>query len=246
VAENGADWLGVNNLEEGLQIRRLGINLPVLILGYVPLAVLKTAAENNLSLVVYDRETVKELPAGAKVHLKIETGTNRQGIRPEKAMVRVGIGLYGLLPSKETRIFAQQAKAKFQLKPVLTWKTRIVQVKIVPKTETVSYGRTWRASRQSKIAVLPVGYYDGYDRKLSNCGRVLIHGQFVSVAGRICMNMTMVDVTDIANVKLEDEVILIGRQGKNEVTAEELAEKIGTINYEVVSRINPLIPRKVV
>ena len=93
-----------------------------------------------------------------------------------------------------------------------------------------------------KLVVLPIGYHDGYDRKLSNSGRALIHGQPASVVGRVAMNMTMVDVTDIG-ADLDDEVVLIGRQGNGEIRAEELAEKIGTIPYEVLARINPLIPR---
>jgi alanine racemase len=93
-----------------------------------------------------------------------------------------------------------------------------------------------------KIAVLPIGYYDGYDRKLSNCGRSLVRGRAVPVVGRVAMNMTMLDVTDV-HAEPEDEVVLLGRQGNAEVRADELADKIGTIAYEVVSRINPLIPR---
>ena len=93
-----------------------------------------------------------------------------------------------------------------------------------------------------KLVVLPIGYYDGYDRKLSNSGRALIHGQPASVIGRVAMNMTMLDVTDIG-AELDDEVVLIGRQGNAEIRVEELAEKIGSIPYEVLARINPLLPR---
>lgn len=100
--------------------------------------------------------------------------------------------------------------------------------------------------KETKIAVLPVGYFDGYDRKLSNLGRVLVKGQFSPVVGRICMNMMMVDVTSIPGVYPEEEVVLIGKQGKNEISVDELAEKVKTINYEIVSRINPHIPRKII
>ncbi|KPJ70313.1 hypothetical protein AMJ51_02305, partial [Microgenomates bacterium DG_75] len=162
-------------------------------------------------------------------------------------LVRLGISLYGLWPSREVKILVNRSKKpKVELKPVLSWKARVVQVKKVSKGETIGYGRTFRTNREMKIAVVPVGYWDGYDRKLSNNGRVLIKGQFCPIVGRVCMNMFMVDVSEIPHLRLEEEVILIGKQGKNEITVEELAEKIGTINYEMITRINPLIPRKVV
>jgi alanine racemase len=157
-------------------------------------------------------------------------------------MVRVGIGTYGIWPSRETQLAARERGKRPSLQPVLTWKTRVAQVKHVAAGEYVGYGLTYRASRPMTLVVLPVGYYDGYDRKLSNSGRALIHGQPASVVGRVAMNMTMLDVTDIG-AELDDEVVLIGRQGNAEIRAEELAEKIGSIPYEVVSRINPLIRR---
>lgn len=337
-SQNGADWLGVNSLEEGIFLRDLRIKQPILVLGYIPLANIKEAIKHDLSFIVYNSETIKRANQAAarskkkaKIHLKIETGTHRQGInttdlkefvqlclageniiiegiythyaniedtldhrfamnqlkefkkavdlvdqvdRVNRAnqdnqekplchtacsaaiilysetffdMVRLGIGLYGLWPSREVKILANRSKkAKIELKPILSWKTKIAQIKPVAKGATVGYGRTFRANRGMEIAIIPVGYWDGYDRKLSNCGQVLVKGQFAPVVGRICMNMFMVDVSEIANLKLEEEVVLIGKQGKNEITTEELAEKIGTINYEVVTRINPLIPRKVV
>ena len=120
----------------------------------------------------------------------------------------------------------------------------MIQVKEISKGETVGYGRTYRAKKKIKIAVLPVGYNEGYDRKLSGRGEVLIKGAKCKVLGRVCMNLIMVDVSG-KNVKVNDEAVLIGKQGGAEVTAEELAEKIGTINYEAVTRINPLMPRKI-
>jgi alanine racemase len=161
-------------------------------------------------------------------------------------LIRLGLGLYGLWPSRETKISAQEKGMKINLQPVLTWKTRVAQVKEVAKGETIGYGRTFTTARKTKMAVLPVGYWDGYDRGLSNQGQVLIKGYPAPVIGRICMNMMMVDITSIPRIKSEDEVVLLGKQGKEEITAEEIAQKIGTINYEVVTRINPLIPRKVV
>lgn len=158
-------------------------------------------------------------------------------------MVRVGIGLYGLWPSDLTKKLAKKKGITLDLKPVLSWKTRVAQIKKVKKGETIGYGRTYTAGCDMKIAILPIGYFDGYDRHLSNQGRVLIKGKLARIVGRVMMNMVVVDVTEIPNIKVENEVILIGKDGKNEITAEELAQKIGTINYEVVTRINQQLPR---
>lgn len=161
-------------------------------------------------------------------------------------MVRLGISMYGLWPSKETFVSAQERNRQINLEPVLTWKTRIAQIKNIKAGDPVGYGLTERVSRDSKIAVLPVGYWDGYDRKLSGIGNVLIKGERCKLLGRVCMNMVVVDVTDVVDAKLEDEVIILGKQGKEEITVEEIAQKIETINYEVVTKINPLIPRIIV
>lgn len=161
-------------------------------------------------------------------------------------MVRLGISMYGLWSSKETKAVAKNKNSEFNLRPVLTWKTIVAQIKNIAAGTPVGYGLTERVGRDSKIAILPVGYYDGYDRKLSSVGNVLIRGKRCKVLGRICMNMVIVDVTDLERIELEDEVVLLGRQGREEVSADDLAGKIGTINYEVVTRINPLIARKIV
>ncbi len=156
-------------------------------------------------------------------------------------MVRIGIGLYGLWPSPETQAKSKYygARSSIVLKPALTWKTRVVQVKELPASTPIGYDCTYKLKRKGKIAVLPVGYWDGYDRKLSNCGQVLIRGRRAPIRGRVCMNLTMVEVTKIPKVMVGDEVILLG----GEITTEEIAKKVGTINYEIVTRINPLIPR---
>ena len=107
----------------------------------------------------------------------------------------------------------------------------------------VGYGCTEILRRWSKIAVLPVGYWDGFDRRLSSIGEVLVRGQLCRVVGRVCMNMCMVDVTEVPRVAQEDEVVLIGRAGKNRMRADDLAQKMNTVHYEVTTRINPLIPR---
>lgn len=167
--------------------------------------------------------------------------------RSRFSMVRVGIGLYGLWPSRETKIAVLSKRMKVSLKPVLSWKSIIAQVKNVAKGESVGYGRAWFSRRKSKIAVIPIGYSDGFDRKLSNVGRVIIRESFAPIIGRVAMNMIMVDVTDIKRVRAGDIVVIIGRtEGNLAITPDEIAEKIGTINYEVVSRINPLLPRIVI
>ena len=329
VLEAGADWLAVNSLEEAAALRNAGVRAPMICLAYVPFALLEEAVMLDARLTVYNCETVDRLGAisgslkrTARVHLKVETGTNRQGVwgpdllhlaqavrkypcleleglsthyaniedvtehrfaeqqlnsfheacqlledngipvaikhtactaaailfpRTLFNLARVGIGIYGLWPSKETKISALQAGiALNELEPVLTWKTRIAQIKNVRPGSAIGYGCTDLATQETRLAVLPVGYYDGYDRKLSSIGYVLIRGRRAPVRGRVCMNMSMADVTNIPGVALEDEAVLLGRQGSDSVSAETLAGKIGTINYEVVSRINPLIPRIVI
>ncbi len=158
-------------------------------------------------------------------------------------MVRVGIGLYGLWPSAQTAEAARRAGIALELRPVLSWKARVVHLNEVPFGEPVGYGCTYVATRPRRIAVLPVGYYEGFDRGLSNRGRVLIRGQVAPVVGRVAMNMTMVDVTDIPGVTVGDEAVIIGRQGNRSLTAEDMAALLDTINYEVVTRINPALPR---
>ncbi|MBF2050240.1 MAG: alanine racemase [Leptolyngbya sp. IPPAS B-1204] len=168
------------------------------------------------------------------------------------AMVRVGIAAYGLWPSKETyakvlQTFADRGEGFIPtLQPVLSWRARVVQVKAVPAGGYVGYGRTFRAAYPMKIAVLPVGYHEGYDRRLSNLGYVIINGMRAPVCGRICMNMFMVDVTHIPNVQVGTIATLLGSDGEERVSAEQLASWMGTINYEVVARIHPSQPRYLV
>jgi alanine racemase len=162
-------------------------------------------------------------------------------------LARVGIGLYGLWPSKETYVSAlMQGQDALRLEPAMTWKTRVAQVKWVEAGEYVGYGLTYRCTRRTRLAVLPVGYANGYDRQLSNVAHVLVRGQRAPVRGRVCMNLTMVEVTDIPEVRLEDEVVLLGAQGAEHIHAETLAAWAQTINYEVVARADPLAPRMLV
>lgn len=155
-------------------------------------------------------------------------------------MVRVGIGMYGLWPSVETKEFA---KDNLNLVPALSWKTVIGEIKNVPVGSKVGYDSTETLFCDSKIAVCPIGYWHGYGRVFSSIGRVLVNGKFARVLGRISMDMIVIDVTDISNVSILDEVVLIGRSGEEEITAEYLSN-IGDMSwYELITRINPLIKR---
>jgi len=273
-------------------------------------------------MVVKLAEASRKLGRPAHLHFKLETGTNRQGIPPEKItgfvdrarrrpgiviegitshfaniedttdhryprrqleiyrsaiealgtrgisvplrhmsctaavilfpetwfnLVRVGIGLYGLWPSKETYLSClEKRRDPLSLRPVLSWKARVAQIKKVPKDALVGYGGTYKTTRPTTLAVVPVGYYDGYARSLSNSSHVLIKGRRAALRGRIAMNFLIADVTDIPGVGLEEEVTLIGRDGAEEISADNLAALAGTISYEVLARINPLVPRTVV
>lgn len=158
-------------------------------------------------------------------------------------LVRAGISLYGMWSSNETKLVAKQKNINLILKPALTWQTQIVQIKKIPAGTPVSYGLTEKVKRESRIAILPVGYWDGYDRGLSGIGEVLVNGCRARILGRICMNMTIIDITDIPDAELFDSAILLGKSGEEKISAEEIAKKINTINYEITTRINPLIKR---
>jgi len=155
--------------------------------------------------------------------------------------VRLGLSLYGLWSLED----GHKIRKKYQLRPALSWKTRIMQIKQLPKNSFVGYGRTYRTKNEIRLAILPVGYWDGFDRGLSNQGGVLIGGKKCNVLGRVCMNLIMVNISE-TRAKVGDEAVLIGRQGRQIITADDLAIKLGTINYEVVTRLNPLIARKIV
>lgn len=151
-------------------------------------------------------------------------------------MVRPGIMLYGVYPSPEMT-------EQIDLKPALSWKTNILQLKKVPSGTSISYGQTFITARESLIATLPVGYADGYPRLLSNRGQALVRGQRAPVVGRVCMDLTMIDVTDIGNVEQGDEVVLLGRQDNAEISADEVAAWANTISYEILTSIGARIPR---
>jgi len=154
-------------------------------------------------------------------------------------LVRPGIALYGVEPYPSRAL-------KNELRPVMELRTEILHIKNVQKNFTVSYGRTFKTRRRSIIATVPVGYADGLDRHLSNNAHVLVRGEKAPVAGRICMDLTMIDVTGIKDVKIGDGVTIIGRQGRESVTAVEIADRIGTIPYEVFTKIGIRVPRRFV
>lgn len=320
------DWFGVDNVDEGLALKKAGIRKPILILGFTPSWRMKDAVRAGLRMVVSTVEQAKAARAAAKgkkahLHVKVETGTTRQGaglrelpavaqvIRSSKQLVfeglsthyaniedatdhayaagqldayqnaldildahgivppvkhtactaaamlypdthfdlvRVGIGLYGIWPSLETRVETEAKGIELELKPVMAWKTTVAQVKDVKRGTPISYGLTEKMPRDGKVAVLGVGYWDGFDRGLSSVGEVLVRGRKAKVLGRVCMNMCMIDVSDIPGVKAEDEVVLLGESGKLAVTPDEMAAKLETIAYEVVTRVNPTLPRVLV
>lgn len=191
---------------------------------------------------------IAEKAYGAEIPVKHTACSAAAILFPEThfSVARTGIALYGMWPSHETQVSAQERGVALAIQPALAWKTMVAQVKRVQKGTPVSYGLTTHLTRDSRVAVIPVGYWDGVDRKYSSVGTFLIRGRRAPILGRVCMNMCMVDVTDIPGVRVEDEVVLIGTQKKERMTPEEFAAKIGSFNYETVTRINPLIPRRYV
>jgi alanine racemase len=184
-------------------------------------------------------ETVKS--AGFAPHLHA-AATSAALLFPETRldMVRIGIGLYGLWPSKETNAALED---RLKLKPALSWHTLISEIKNVRAGERIGYDFTELLSRNSRIAILPIGYWHGYPRALSGIGHVLVRGKRAKIAGRVSMDMAAIDVTDIPDTKYLDIVTMLGYQEDQQILANELADLAGTINYEIITRINPLIKR---
>ena len=197
----------------------------------------------KMQLAEFEKAVAAFHRAGFKNIVRHATASGGTLLFPETHldMVRIGMGMYGYWPSEESRIKNQESR--FLLKPVLIWKTVITEIKEIPAGSAVGYDLTERVSRKTKIAVLPIGYWHGYDRGLSSVGEVLIRGKRVKVLGRVSMDMTVIDVTDVPWVKDGDEVVLIGKQKKDAIWADEVALKLGTTQYEVLTRINPLIRR---
>jgi alanine racemase len=315
--ESGATWLGVNTVDEGIQLRRAGLTVPILVLGHCPPQEAAKVVANHLTPTVTTLETALAL-AGASaerglvtpVHIKVDTGMGRYGLLPEEVvafarrvaalpslsleglwthfataeeadqtftwqqfavyqavtrnladqglvfplhhaansaatidslethldLVRCGLSIYGLYPSPQT-------SRAVPLRPALALKARLARVCRLPAGASVGYGRTWVATRPSVIALVPLGYADGYRRALSNRGVALVHGQRVPLVGRVSMDQLTVDVSSVPDVRPDDEVVLIGRQGEAEITADEVADMLGTINYEVTTAIATRVPR---
>jgi len=326
---SSVEYIALHSAAEAARARHEGWDRRILIVGYIPVAVLDAVFELKLEPTVYNLETINKLgrlsnkyKQEVDIHLKIETGTNRQGVEIDRLvkfataiksypqlnvkgisthfaniedttdhsyaesqlgvfnravkqagklglkaeyrhtacsaalllfeetkfeLVRPGIALYGLWPSKETYLsYRLKGGENNILSPVMTWKTRVAQIKEVPADAYVGYGCTFRTTSRTRLAILPIGYYEGYDRSLSNLSHVLIKGKRAPVRGRICMNLMMVDITDIKGVRLEEEVVLLGKSGSERISADQLALWAGTVNYEIISRINENIPRVII
>jgi alanine racemase len=209
------------------------------------LADVEDETEHTFARVQLDRfdAAVAGLPAGVLRHCAA-SAAHLLLPRSRYDMVRPGIAAYGLWPSVETRIASSLVHGEdaVVLQPALTWKTRISEIKTVPAGGYVGYGRTLRLPRESRIAIIPVGYWDGFDRALSGRGSALVSETRVPLAGRVCMNMSMLDITGVS-AEVGDEVVLIGQQGDQRITVEELAGWADTINYEVVARLHPRLDR---
>lgn len=321
----GADFFAVSNIDEGIEIRKSGSKLPIVILGYTPVSEAENLAEYDISQAVFSLEYAKELSEKCveedcicKMHIKVDSGMSRIGFMcqefprdeysieeiceacclpnleveglfthfcvsdedaegreftnkqyenfihvrdslkkrgvdisvvhcsnsgaiedyPETCcdMVRAGIILYGLAPSSKLA-------DRLDLVPAMTLKTVVAFVKEVQKGATISYGRTFTADRKMKIATVPIGYADGFIRQNAKDGYMMVNGKKAKIVGRICMDQTMLDVTDIEDVKTGDEVVVFGTGENSEPTADSLAENTGTINYETVCLVGKRVPR---
>ncbi len=311
----GATRLAVHRVQEGIVLRRAGIEAPILLLGYAPLDAAPLVVQYRLTPTVLTQAFVDVLnglaPSGFPVHVKVDTGMGRFGLLPHEVVdflayvrqacpnlrveglythfatadeadttylrqqwaafqavmarvqdagfdiplkhacnsaatfalpeahlnaVRPGIALYGMRPSLEW-------EAPVPLRPVLSLKSRVARVRVLPPGSSIGYGRTYVTPRAQRVALVPVGYGDGYVRALSNKGYVLIRGKRARILGRVSMDQIVVDVDAIPEVAMEDEVVLIGAQGRERITAEEVAAWAGTINYEVTTLLQPRVAR---
>jgi alanine racemase len=323
LANEGANWFGVALLEEAMELRVAGITQPILCLGGLVPGQEDKALSQNIASVVFNSDQMSALDRTAasfgkqaNIHIKIDTGMGRLGIRWDQLdpfiaslgtfknlhveglmthfasandtsediftntqidrfhdavkkfelagykpnvvdlanspgavghprsraqMVRLGGILYGLGGD----VLAPD-RPKPDLKPVMSLHSVVADIKHVPQGETLGYGRSFTTERDSTIALVPIGYHDGYRRGLSNRSRVIVNGQFAPVVGRISMDWTIVNVTDVSDVKIGDRVTLIGQKGNKEIKAEELASLLDTISYEITCGISSRVPRRLV
>ncbi|GBC59460.1 alanine racemase [Desulfonema ishimotonii] len=322
--KNGAEWLGVARIGEGIALRKAGLDVPILIFGHTPPALAQQLLEWHLAPAVFSPETARAfsdaaVAAGRKIsiHLKVDTGMGRLGLlafpadaadrtvrdiaaitrlpgieaegifthfaasdtldktcaRTQLArftgltdrlraagveipirhcansaglmelpeahldMVRAGIALYGLYPSDEVD------REPVALKPAMSFKARIIQVKSVPAGFKISYGMAHETTRPTVIASVSAGYADGLNRLLSSKGHMLVRGQRAPIVGRICMDLCMLDVGHIPDVAVGDEVVIFGTQKGETLHVDELAATLSTISYEIVSTITGRVPR---
>ncbi|MGM0629051.1 MAG: alanine racemase [Patescibacteria group bacterium] len=320
--DNGVDRLAVDSFPEGLRLRKEGIKKPIVILGYTLPFNFNKAADSGISITIAGKENLKALfdykgEKEIKIHLKFDTGMNRQGFKVEETpsvikllkevtgkrrvkveglythfadakepshvsstkkqieafervrvmfqkagfnpivhasatagmlnfkegrydMIRIGAGMYGIWPSGATK---HQHFISLPILPVLSWRTRVADVKRAKSGSAFGYAFTETVSRDTDFAVLPIGYWHGFRRSLSSVGHVLIKGKRAKVLGLVSMDITVVDVTDIKDVREGDTVTLIGRDGEDEISVEEMAKWAGITNYEMITGINPLIKR---
>ena len=320
VLEAGADWIIVNRSNEGAEVRRAGIDAPILVLGYTLPQEAQRLVRWNLRPTVSNMQQIEALSAAGAtqgktvdVHVKLDTGLGRQGVLPHELldfvtaiskmpniriegmythfsvadegaedsvaytrrqfdafmegrekvlragfelpichvcntaatlnwpemhlqMVRPGSAIEGVYPTRDV-------KRSVELRPSLTWKSHVARLKVLPPGSAISYGRTYVTSKPTKVALVPVGFGDGYRRDLSNKGYALVRGQRANIVGRVCMDQHMLDVSHIPDVELHDEVVLIGRQGNDAITVDELGALLGTSPFEFVTCITPRIPR---
>jgi alanine racemase len=178
--------------------------------------------------------TLRQAGLTAPLHHRANSGATMRGLVRPGEYARVGLALYGA---------EALDKGTSRLQPVMRWRTSIMRLKELPPGHAVGYGMTFHTKRTSLIATLPVGYADGYSRLLSNRGEVLVRGRRAPVVGRVSMDLTTIDVTDVRGVALGDEVVLLGRQRDLTITPEEIAGKIGTISYEVFCSVSARVPR---
>ena len=325
--ESGIDYLGAGVIEEGIELRKNGIENPILILGSIFPDEVADLVQHNLSTIICTPNLAEVLSREAKkqgkvinIHIKVDTGMNRLGVLPENLlsltdkicklpnlkiealsthfssaddedlsitnnqielfqkalaqlekkgifpplthqantsalfrfpeshskMVRPGLILYGALPSPILNPVVQNICQKNNLKNfegVMQWKSKIILLKSVKKGQGLSYSRKYLTEKDSIIATLPIGYADGLPRRLSNKMEVLVKGKRAPQVGTICMDMTLIDVTDIPDVKMGDEVVIFGKQRNEIITVEELAQKANTIPYEILCNVGKRVPR---
>jgi alanine racemase len=318
----GADWFAVALPEEGRELREAGITKPILCLEGFWEGQAALCVRERLTPIVFRLDTAEAFDSAAReagvvaeVHVKIDTGMNRLGVRAEGAAefaarlrgfknIRVGGLLTHFASADEAGAaeFTRAQAARFAaaaetfraqghdpavehlsnsaatfaepaarggmvrpggvlyglwrdvlrpsndppppLRPVMALRTRVMLLKRVPAGETLGYGRTHALARDSLIATLPIGYADGYRRALSNRGRVVVRGRHAPVVGRVSMDLTIIDVTDVPGVAEDDAVTLIGADGESSVTAEEIARAAGTISYEITCGVGARVPRE--